>query len=179
LGTPRQPLSLTLPCPRRKRPKRFLRPPSSSSSKSGRDHRETAAARRRRRDDRFGSRENGSKSRDDGTKSRHDVESFCADLEKFFPVVEEAAAVRTVFRHRRFEFGAVLSRLRHVRLRSKSSVSEDRDDGKKSRACSELSFQRRDPFSPSMPKSFAVLFEDRACRFESKSSRSELLPART
>ena len=155
-------------------------------SRGGRDHRETEAARRKWRQDRFGSRENGSKSRDDGsksrhdgTKSRHDVESFCADLEKFFPVVEEAAAVRTVFRHRRFEFGAVLSRLRHVRLRSKSSVSEDRDDGKKSRACSELSFQRRDPFSPSMPKSFAVLFEDRACRFESKSSRSELLPART
>jgi hypothetical protein len=107
------------------------------------------------------------------------VESFSADLEKFLPVVDEAAAARTIFRNGRFEFAAVLSRLRHVVVRPESSGSEDRDDGKKSRACSELSFDRRDSFSASMPKSFAVLFEDRACRFESKSSRSELLPART
>jgi hypothetical protein len=107
-------------------------------------------------EDRFGSREDGSKSWDDVEQSSHDL--------------EQAAAVLAVFSNGRFDFAAVIERSSHVVLHSLPSLSESQESVLESRACRELSEGVRRSYPAVMRKSFDGLSGAEACRLRPESS---------
>jgi hypothetical protein len=115
------------------------------------------------------SRQYGSKSRQYGSKSRQYVEKFSADLPKFLPVVDEDVAVVSVFRHRRFGFGAVGSALLQVLSLDPSVMFASREDLSESKSCRELLLARRLVSWASMTKSRASLSKTE--RADSKRNR--------
>lgn len=114
-------------------------------------------------EDRFGSREDGSKSWDD-------VEQSSPDLEKSSHDLEQAAAVLAVFSNGRFDFAAVIERSSHVVLHSLPSLSESQESVLESRACRELSEGVRRSYPAVMRKSFDGLSGAEACRLRLESS---------